>query len=93
MNDKTTLKIIKAIMEDKSIPDSEKLEAVKKMTDSCTTYVPYYPDQFPLTDPFPIFPWDGTPTYTSAGTDLEIETTPANLDTSGWFTHAWKDYQ
>ncbi len=97
MNDKTTLKIIKSIMEDSSIPDSEKLEAVKKLTDSCTTYVPYYPDQFPFQDPYPVFPWE-SPTYTQPFTctgNLEIQTTcdGDDIDTASWLKPFWLDHQ
>lgn len=50
MNDKTTLKLIKIIMGDKSITDNDKIEAVKKLAGSITTYHPYYP----YSDPYPI---------------------------------------
>lgn len=92
MNDKTTLKIIKSIMDDNSIPDSEKLEAVKKLTDSCTTYVPYYPDPFPLQDPYPLFPWDNQPTWTGTETTPNVTFTDGD-GASGLFYHStdWRE--
>lgn len=62
MNGKSTLKVIKIIMGDKSITDSDKLEAIKKLID--TGYIHYYPypDPYPLIQPYPQFPWD-TPCY------------------------------
>ena len=94
MNDKTTIKLIKIIMGDKSISDSDKIDAVKKLTDSTPFYyqptnpIPC-PDQYPI---YPRFPWDGQPTWTTDGTeeilcqapDLTIES-GKDLITDQWF--------
>jgi hypothetical protein len=41
MNDKAVIKVVKMILEDKSITDSDKIEAVRKLTDSSPYYTPY----------------------------------------------------
>ena len=84
MNDKTTLKLVRIIMGDKTITDSDKLEAVKKLTVSTITYQSYYPYQ-QCTDPYPIT-YQPQWTFTSGSSATLIgDTTAFELTTGNTF--------
>ena len=89
MNDKSKIKLINIVMLS-PISDSDKIEAVKKLTDSTIIYQPYYPYQ-PCPDTVPLFPpmWTGSGTTTSlcgSGKDLEIES--MNGSDYQWFKYS-----
>ncbi len=95
MNDKTTIKLIKIITGDKSISDNDKIEAIKKLTDSTPFYyqptnpIPC-PDQYPI---YPVYPWDNQPMFQGSNGTEEIlckgDLTIENINGKDLITDQW----